>query len=561
METLTSGWLLARILPAFLVGGALLFFLSLTVLAPPLQRFVRRLEGRRAARTALAAGIALYALWLGTASLTRHWRVETETYDLGNVEQAIWNTLHGDFFRMTTDPEFESNLQLGSDFPDLPDTRWAFHVEPILFLALPFYRLFPRAETLLLLQTCFLAAGALPAYLAAREILGRRALGVAFAWLYLLSPNLHRAHLFDVHPFVFATPLLLGAYALACRGRPAAAFACVVATLACREDLVAPVAILALLWIAGRPRLLGLAALAAALLWGHVVFREILPRTNPEGYIYTKRLALAESPGALLGLARERPGAIPWFLTRPPRLAYYAYLGLPFGLAPLAAPHLLALAAPTFASVVFSTHGGSRLLLGHYHYHALLLPGLLLGAAAGLRRLTRRLPAPRRERVLIAATATMLALTIGTGLAWRDDAYAWPRTDRPRQAAVARAKRLIPPDASVAASYVLGAQVAGRRDLFTLYSPKRSRADYLFIAACEKPGCDGMARARVRAQNDEIRARRDYAVVFEEAGITLLRRRAAGAGRAGEASGPGGDRRRIAGRAGFRSRTEAPGVR
>jgi uncharacterized membrane protein len=472
-------------------------------------------------------------LWLGTVSLARHWSLETETYDLGNVEQAVWNTLHGDFFRMTTDPEFESNLQLGTAFPDLPDTRWAFHVEPILLLALPVYGLLPRPETLLVIQTLFLAAGAIPVFVAAREILGRRALGVTFAWLYLLSPNLHRAQLFDVHPFVFATPLLLGAYALARRERPVAAFACAAAALACREDLVAPVAILALLWIVGRPRLLGLATLAAALIWGHVVFREILPAMNPEGYIYAKRLALAESPGALLGLALERPGVIPWFLIRPERLAYYAYLAIPFGLTPLAAPQLLTLAAPTLASVVFSTHGGALLLLGHYHYHALLLPGLMLAAAAGLRAVTQRLAEPKRESARLAAAVTMLALTVATGLAWRDAAYAWPRTDRPRQAAVARARSLIPPEASVAASYVLGAQVAGRRDLYTIYAPRGSLADYVFLAGCEKPGCDGMDRERVRAQHDAIRALPAYEVIFEEAGITLLRRRPPVQGRAG----------------------------
>jgi uncharacterized membrane protein len=525
MEPITAGWLLTRMAPALLAGGALLFFLSLTVLARPLGRIARCLDGRRAARTALSLGLVLYLLWLGTASLARHWSLETETYDLGNVEQAVWNTLHGDFFRMTTDPEFESNLQLGTAFPDLPDTRWAFHVEPILLLALPVYGLLPRPETLLVIQTLFLAAGAIPVYVAVREILGRRALAVTFAWLYLLSPNLHRAQLFDVHPFVFATPLLLGAYALARRGRPVAAFACAAAALACREDLVAPVAILALLWIVDRPRLLGLATLAAALIWGHVVFREILPAMNPEGYIYAKRLALAESPGALLDLALERPGVIPWFLIRPERLAYYAYLAIPFGLTPLAAPQLLALAAPTLASVVFSTHGGALLLLGHYHYHALLLPGLMLAAAAGLRALTQRLAEPRRERVRLAAAATMLALTVATGLAWRDSAYAWPRTDRSRQAAAARARSLIPPEASVAASYVLGAQVAGRRDLHTIYAPRGSLADYVFLASCEKQGCDGMARARVRAHHDAIRSLPAYEVIFEEAGITLLRRR------------------------------------
>ena len=352
-----------------------------------------------------------------------------------------------------------------------------------MLLVLPLYRLFPRPETLLVFQTLLLAAGAVPVYVAAHTLIGRRSLAVAFAWLYLLSPLLARANLYDVHAFVFAVPFLLAAYAFALRGRLVSAFLCAALVLACREDLAAPVAILAVIWITGRPRLLGIATLALAFGWAYLVFREVLPAFNPAGYIYVERLAMADGPLALVRLAFQRPEIIASYLLRPERLAYYAYLVLPLALLPLAAPHLLALGLPVLASVIFSRHGGPSLLLGHYHYHAMILPGLLLATMWGTAAIGRRLGG---VRFYPAALATMIALTIGASIAWRSEAFAWPRPDRARVEAVSIAKALIPPEASAAASYDLGAQIAGRRDLFTLYSPKRAGADYVFLSRCQK---------------------------------------------------------------------------
>ncbi len=522
MSDPTPHWLLTRALPLLLAGGIGFFTVGMTLLAAPLRRLAERLDRPRTAYLALGSGIVLYVLWIGAQSLARHWALETQTYDLGNVEQALWNTLRGDFFRMTTDPEIESNLQIGTDFPDLPDNRWAFHVEPILLLALPLYRLLPRPETLLVFQTLLLAAGAVPVYVAARALIGRRSLAVAFAWLYLLSPLLGRANLYDVHAFVFAVPLLLGAYALALRGRNVSAFVCAALVLACREDLAAPVAILAVIWIAGGPRLLGIATLALAFGWGALVFREVLPAFNPAGYIYAERLALADGPVELAGLAFQNPGLLASYLLLPERLAYYAYLVLPLALLPLAAPHLLALGLPVLVSVIFSRHGGASLLLGHYHYHAMILPGLLLAAMWGTAAVGRRIGG---ARFYPAALATMIALTIGANIAWRSEAGAWPRPDWARVEAASTARALIPPEASAAASYDLGAQIAGRRDLFTLYSPKRAGADYIFLSRCQKRGCDGLARSRYDDLARTIRADPAYEVIFDEAGITLLRRK------------------------------------
>ena len=57
----------------------------------------------------------------------------------------------------------------------------------------------PRAETLLVLQSVWLATGVAPLYLLGKKRLGNPWFGVLLAATYVLYPALHGANLFDFH--------------------------------------------------------------------------------------------------------------------------------------------------------------------------------------------------------------------------------------------------------------------------------------------------------------------------------------------------------------------------
>ena len=97
----------------------------------------------------LVAGLAsAYFLLYSVLSVLRHVTYHSFGPDLGIFDQVFWNTTQGRFF--------ESTMSL---VQAQPHSYLADHFSPVYLLLLPFYALVPRPETLLVIQTLFLALG------------------------------------------------------------------------------------------------------------------------------------------------------------------------------------------------------------------------------------------------------------------------------------------------------------------------------------------------------------------------------------------------------------------
>ena len=155
--------------------------------------------------------ILLYIGLFSWQSVARHRAFATNAYDLGNVNQAFWNTVHGRPLHFTNWRGVELDLA--------NDSRLAMHVEPIYFVLAPIYWLWQQPETILILQTIILALGALPVFWLARDRLGSHLAGVAFAAVYLLFPGLEAANMWEFHAVALAAPLLLFAFYFGQKGR------------------------------------------------------------------------------------------------------------------------------------------------------------------------------------------------------------------------------------------------------------------------------------------------------------------------------------------------------
>src|SRR6266700_3444613 len=144
-----------------------------------------------------------YTLWMSYLTVLRYTSFTATAFDLGNLDQVIWNTLHGHLFQWTN----QSDNYYG------PPIRLAQHVEPIILPLSLLYLLYPDPRTLLIFQTLVLASGSLPVFLLTRRYLPTWPL---FAPLmvaaYLFSPALLGENLYDFHPVSLATPLILYAF-------------------------------------------------------------------------------------------------------------------------------------------------------------------------------------------------------------------------------------------------------------------------------------------------------------------------------------------------------------
>jgi uncharacterized membrane protein len=466
------------------------------------------------ARRLLGAAIAAYAAGFGALSILRHRAFETGRFDLGNMVQAVWSTAHGHPLQVT-------DLH-GEQF-----TRLGAHVDPILVLLAPLWWLWPSPEMLLAVQTLAVALGAVPVFLLARKHLGSERSGLGFALVYLLLPATQWLTLNEFHPVALACPLLLAAFWLLDENR-LAAFA-VTALLAATTKEEIPLVLAGFgVWyaIAHRRPLVGAATAAAGLAWTAIAVSVVIPHFNDgsTSSFYSRYDEVGGSPGGILRTALHDPGAL--LSTAFDHSGSHYLLQL---LAPLAGLFLLAplaalAALPELALNLLSATGTQRSI--HFHYTAGEIPPLVVASVLGAAKLARRWP---RAPVAAAAVAVAVvsnyrlgAIPLWSAFPGGEDYQAHASDVTRHDGIAARALRLIPPRAPVAATNSLGAHLSERRRILSF--PFLEDADW--IAADEtSPGyADRLAPLATAVALAHLRRDPRWKLVFEEDGVLVFRR-------------------------------------
>jgi uncharacterized membrane protein len=142
---------------------------------------------RRLAPLALVLGAAsAYTAYTGYWSIEEHRRLATASFDLGILDNVIFNAMSGYGLRAPVlfGPEGGSHL--------------AGHANFVMYLFLPLYWLAPRAETLLVLQSVFVGFAAIPLYGFAKSLLPRWSAAL-LSVAYLLYAPLHGPNFYDFH--------------------------------------------------------------------------------------------------------------------------------------------------------------------------------------------------------------------------------------------------------------------------------------------------------------------------------------------------------------------------
>ena len=345
-----------------------------------LGRYLVSTPGRwRLAWVVLLLSIIVFSVLVGMHSVVRQQSYHTDAFDLGNMDQAVWNTLHGHLFRFTN---------RGADWEG-PPTRLGIHVEPILLVVALFYLIHSGPETLLILQTAALALGAIPLFLLGRRRLPELPLATAaLTCAYLVAPTLLGEALWDFHAVALATPLLLLAiWALDSRRYVLFTTAAFLAAMTKEDVALALIPIgLYIAFRCGKPRF-GSAVAFASALWVLLCFLVILPHFNggiSAGNNYWYRYAWA---GATPLEAMKNLVTHPWLVltfvwNSPPRRGYIAMLLRTGGGLGIFAPALFIGALPELAVNLFSTH--PEQYSGFFQYNAMLVAFLSAASVYGV---------------------------------------------------------------------------------------------------------------------------------------------------------------------------------
>jgi uncharacterized membrane protein/uncharacterized membrane protein YbhN (UPF0104 family) len=148
----------------------------------------------------LSLFVLLYIFYYTTASFLRFDNFYTGRFDLGNMDQTIWNTIHGRFFLFTN--------------PDGTETvsRLAYHSDFILVLLSPLYLIWENPKILLLLQTVVLGIGAYFVFAISKKLLNNDVFSLILSFAYLINPSVGFVNLYDFHAVALATTFLLASY-------------------------------------------------------------------------------------------------------------------------------------------------------------------------------------------------------------------------------------------------------------------------------------------------------------------------------------------------------------
>lgn len=136
--------------------------------------------------------IALHFLITLSYNLTHYYELKKSGIDGLLVLQLLHNILHGGGMTTTLHAPYVSQ-------------HWfAIHFSPIFYLLAPLYALFLHLEMLLVVHTLMLAIAAWPVFLCARHILVSSWQALLVAIMYLISPYIVNAAIWDFHEIAFA---------------------------------------------------------------------------------------------------------------------------------------------------------------------------------------------------------------------------------------------------------------------------------------------------------------------------------------------------------------------
>ena len=427
----------------------------------------------------IVAAAAGYAAAFSHFSILNLQHFVFPSFDMAIYHNLVWNTSHGHFLA--------TSLIKGG-------THMGAHFDPLLAALTPFYLLSPRAETLLIIQSVWLASGAIPLYLIASRVLQGTVAAVVVAGAYLLQPALHGINLYEFHSLALVIPLVIWSLYFLERDSAKGYWITLVLILLTREDM----ALLACgigLFVAdglGRPRR-GLTTIGCALLYFVLIKAFVMAESgvfmSGTGASYSYRFNFEqmipyEGGGAkelLLSLITNPIYALRVVLEEA-KLFFLALILLPCCFLPLFAKRGWQLLGYGLVFCLLSSIPGPHSI--YTQYSSVLLPFLMVLTPYGLVRLSSSewlaalgLESRRVRRgllVSIAISASLASWKFGAfvendsfrvGNLWQPAHFRPAKQladERAQYESAARIIKLIPPEASVSATRYMMPLVANR---------------------------------------------------------------------------------------------------
>jgi uncharacterized membrane protein len=337
---------------------------------------------RKVAPWLLGACALVYVVLMTRLAFINHWTFTTNRADLGFYMSVFRHSSLGSPLACT--------LCVGG-------THSSGHFDPILVLLSPLYLLYPYSETLLLLQTIWLASSVIPVYLLVLRATESPRVALGIAASFLVYPALHGVNLFDFHSLALIIPLFLWLAYCFVTERWKGYWALFVLLLTCREDVSLVLVCVGVTILfsgkakSGRIALVTMLTSAAYFVLVKKVFMTSSDPLNTGGgadshaYYFSGLIPKGTSTAGLLGTVLTDPFLIISKVFDEPKVEYVLALLGPLMFLPMLGRGRLCLGYGAFLTLVATKPIASV----NYHYSSLLIPFLFALCADAMGRIHR----------------------------------------------------------------------------------------------------------------------------------------------------------------------------
>ncbi|OGH16690.1 MAG: hypothetical protein A3C30_01130 [Candidatus Levybacteria bacterium RIFCSPHIGHO2_02_FULL_40_18] len=435
-------------------------FLALSYFVRRFIRIKRKIENHV---LILWASIISYVVYFTYYSFERHANFFTGRFDLGNMDQTVWNTLNGRIFQLTN--------------PDGINTisRLAIHSDFILILLAPFYLIWEDPRTLLFIQTVVLGLGAYFVYLIASHILRNNTISTVLGISFLLNPFVQKQNLFDFHAVVLSTTFLLAAFYFTLIKNYRYFFLFLFLSVLTKENLYLIASIFGIYLFLKTSREAGKNKKWLFLTFGglsafYILVAKLIPWARGGQHFAAEYFAeFGDSPFEILINLVVNPLKTAANLITQSNFLYLYKLFLPVGFLSILSPLILFFAAPDLAINLLSKNENFRTLT--FHYSATIIPFMYIAAIFGLKQiLNLKFKFLTPKIVLYFLIVFSIASTYRYGVLPGSKNPSLEIYDRYLQERdqIKRFLENIPQDLSVASTNNLGAHLSHREKIYTV---------------------------------------------------------------------------------------------
>jgi uncharacterized membrane protein len=472
---------------------------------------------------------AAYGYFFSKLSLTNHHALNTRTADLGYYDNVFYSSIHG--------------RPLGCS---LVRAGWhgSAHFDPILVILSPIYLIYPRAESILALQSVWLGAGVVPVYLLAREKLRSRGAGVLLSLAYAIYPAVHGANLYEFHSLTLITPLVLWLLYFFEIGATRRYWAMFAVLLLCREDvplLMCFVGLYALLSLRPGSARLGVYTIGISVAYFLIVKGFVMTSSGMLGagkesysydYYYEALIPNHHGVGELLTSLVTNPVFAIKLALEETKVLFLITLLLPLLLMPLFARPGRVMLIYGLAFCLLASRG--PVFTVHFQYTSIITPVAFTLTPIALRQIEDgRLPGWLGVEARRLVAALLGALLVASALvSWKYGAIVENATfrggfigltrklsdeQRANWSWVQQAVARIPSSAVVGISNRLGPHASNRRHVYFMSDTKR-QFDYVLCDEAELKGNELDVHTKAKQRGD-------YVEVTRRGHLVLLKRK------------------------------------